>query len=297
MARLAAAVPPVVHEHVVIVGSLAAAYHLMGPGAGHTVRTKDIDCVLVPHVSAVECGRRIATVLLGAGWLPQRQGRFGAPGTAATPVERLPVVRLFPPGDPEWFLELLGDPEGEEQAERRWERIEVPGVGHYGLPSFPFMGVATFEAPAIDCGLRCAQPSTMALAHLLEHRDFRDDAIAETEWLGRPQRRRNKDLGRVLAIGALSSGTALEAWPDTWLRGLCERFPSRWPALARTAGEGLRRLLASEEDMAEAVHHANGGLCRGNPRDAVALRAVGERIMGFAVAPLAASAPRPAQGA
>ena len=51
LAKLAAQIPASCRENIVIVGSLAAAYQLLGEQK-LSVRTKDIDCVVAPRISA-----------------------------------------------------------------------------------------------------------------------------------------------------------------------------------------------------------------------------------------------------
>src|SRR5204863_9870566 len=124
------AIPAEVHPHVIVIGSLAAAYGLFAadsraagadaaPG-GIGVRTKDVDCVLSPHVSAVEHGREVAEALIAAGWIPTVRGRFSEPGNVRTPDRELPAVRLNPPGGGEWFIELLTEPGYEAQSRLEW---------------------------------------------------------------------------------------------------------------------------------------------------------------------------------
>ena len=63
----AAAIPEDVHRpNIIIIGSLAAGYGLFRRDDVSTVRTKDVDCVLSPHISAVEKGKEVAEKLIAA---------------------------------------------------------------------------------------------------------------------------------------------------------------------------------------------------------------------------------------
>jgi len=106
LARVAGQVPAACRRNIVVIGSLAAAYHL-GKDEDVPVRTKDIDCILVPRIEAVRTGKAVADALLAAGWRRRTDGPHAAPGTALTPDADLPVVRLHPPGSTDWFIELL----------------------------------------------------------------------------------------------------------------------------------------------------------------------------------------------
>jgi hypothetical protein len=279
-----AAIPETLRQHVIVIGSLAAAYWHTGPSTSFSVRTKDVDTVLVPRGSAPQNGRDVADELLRANWKPKRDGEFGAPGDETTPDDKLPALRLYPPESEDWFLELLTEPDGEAQDGRNFMRIVLSNREHYGLPSFQFTSVATFEAVQALVGIRVAKPEMMALANLLEHPMIKPDVIK-----GTTIKRSNKDLGRSLALAWLTEGK-LDSWHTAWLRALQTLFPRKWPDLAKRSGNGMRAMLESETDLDQALSTCNNGLLASKQVTREQLRATAKRLLEIVIAEIETAA-------
>ena len=70
------------------------------------------------------------------------------------------------------------------------------------------------------------------------------------------------------------------------------RFPDEWRALASRAGTGLRALLASEQDIEQALYTCAYGLLVSRPPTLEQLRIVGRRLVQDVILPLEVEAGR-----
>lgn len=284
VARIAKAIPAAARERVILVGSLAAGFHFFGNHADPIVRTKDVDCLLAPRVRAMGAAREIAESLVAAGWTYHPVKAFPAPGSRFTPSDNLPVVRLDPPGDSTWFLELLGAHADDDRNVKTDERLDT-SVGHFALPSFRYLALAERNPLPTSFGLHIARPEAMALANLLAHPAI-EPALMSDPIQGREIKRSNKDLGRVIAIATLSGDEMTATWPDIWWNDLGACFGAEAAELALRSGNGLRELLASATDLDDARHTCEWGLLASHPPTSEQLQARGLRLIQDAIEPL-----------
>lgn len=277
LSQIAESLHPEDRGSVIVVGSLAAGYYFFGETSEGQLRTKDADCM----ITAVIVATNITEQLFAKNWQLRTDGDFGKPGNADTPDDQLPVVRVYPPNEKEWFLELLSCPsDGTISKGREFKRL-VTSQGHFALCAFGYFALLEYEPLETQFGIRLASPEMMALCNLLHHPTI-GQAIMKEEIFGRSIKRSNKDIGRVLALAYLTNERdpdALLGWSDKWCSALIEKFSSDAPELMMRAGSGIRALLASEADLAEAHFTADVGLLASRKVNLEAFRVTGERII------------------
>ena len=290
MEQVARAIPEASRSTVIIIGSLAAGYHFFGNDRSKAIRTKDVDAMFSPHAMAAGAARKVTETLLAANWTVRREGEYGEPGDANTPDDKLPLVRLKPPHQAQWFLELMSAPGADNDGEltKKLERVETQ-VGHFALCSFGFLGLAEHLPLITEWGVRYARPDMMALANLLHHPTIGTATMSGGFFGATPVKRANKDLGRVMALAYLSlerDRDAMERWSETWRDALSARYPLRIEDLTARLGLGLVELMASRDDFNEAVRTCSLGLLRSMDVGPNALEATARRLIAEAIEPL-----------
>ncbi len=284
---LSSAIPDTCKKNFIIIGSLAAGYYFFKDKPNMVVRTKDVDCLLSPRIEAVPTGEAVTEQLFSAGWTFRSDSNWPAPGDENTPVADLPAVRLNPPDNTDWFIELLTVPESSNESNRQWIRLKT-SRGFFGLCSFRFLSLTSYDPISTPFDIAIARPEMMVLANLLEHPTIGQETMSGIIQ-GRTIKRSNKDLGRVLAIAFLSTGRdedVLLEWPAVWRSALQSIFTDDWPVLAHRCGSGLEELLSSPGDLEEAHHTCAYGLLASNPPTIGQLRVAGQRLLQDAIEPL-----------
>lgn len=288
LAEVAKAIPPQFHEHVIIVGSLAAGYHFFKNNPKQGMRTKDVDCMITPNAKAVVVAQEVAKRLLEARWSTRKSGPWSEPGRPDQPVEELPLVRFNPPSTDEWFIELLGAPENKTgMPEGRTFCRLTTDHGDFALCNFGYLGLVEYEPITTEFGIRIARPEMMALANLLHHPEIRPDIMSGSEY-GQPIKRSNKDLGRVLALAYLTDVDELDAWPGFWKQALLEKYPGIAKELVLSVGNGLREMLANNDNMSQALITCQRGLLSSTNITNDMLQATCRRLIEGVIEPLEA---------
>ncbi len=149
------------------------------------------------------------------------------------------------------------------------------------IPSFAYLALAECKPITTQHGVLIARPEMMALANMLHHPMIRTDLMRDTpSW-----KRSNKDLGRVLAMAHLTierdrRGETDEFgdWADRMWEALREKFGDDAGGLAIGAGSGIKALLASRDDLAQALKIANLGLLASLDVSMAAFEATGRRF-------------------
>ena len=288
-ALIAAQVPNDLHDHLLIIGSLAAAYHYRERLLVDTVNTKDADVVVQPAGALDEC-RIIATRLLDAGW---ERRRGCVPAKTSDAVDGHHVIRLHPPGTDLYFVELLAFPDDQQQVPKQWIPIELAD-GWYALPAFQHLRLVALEQRTSEEGVHYAAPEMMALSNLLAHPTIEEKKRITDPIDGRKLLRSAKDLGRVLALARLADRADVEAWPAIWEKALRAKYPeTEVPGLGARAGDGIRALLSHREAFEDAHFAVDVGLLRGHAVSVDQLRAIAEQLLADALDPLVELTARP----
>lgn len=289
LSQVAQALPQECREEVIIIGSLAAGYYFFADDGSKAIRTKDVDCMFSPHAKAVAAAKQVTEKLLAAHW-QQRQGtEWSKPGQPEDSTNKLPLVRLNPPGGGDWFVELLGAPDNwvPDAPMKQFSRVTT-SAGDFAICSFGFLGLAEHDPVVTQYGVRIARPEMMALANMLHHPGIGPELISGTPW-----KRSNKDIGRVLALAYLTvmrdiqaGSDEFEGWPSAMWKALQSKFPTASTTLAQKAGSGIIALLNSPEDLDQALEIANLGLLASLDVNREAFAATGRRLINEVIEPL-----------
>lgn len=278
--KLAKDIPAHLHQHLIVTGSLAAAYHFRTMLQGRAVNTKDADLIIHPSGDITSC-RHMANHLLQNGW--RRTDQCYAQ-KSKHPIRTLRAIRLFPPKSSDYFIEFLNLPKASQTQAKQWLPIKLED-GWYGLPSFRFMKLVAHDRLTSSAGIQYASPAMMALANLLSHPVVGTDRIVSGDMNG--ILRSAKDLGRVIALAHLTGRENTELWLASWAKAIRKCFPKGYKQLARQAGTGLTELLNDKNALAEAWQTTKIGLLSGLGVTSTILQSTGKRLLVDVIEPLA----------
>jgi hypothetical protein len=273
-------------EKVIIVGSLAAAFSL---SQGQGVYTKDVDTMIAPHAAAIITGEEVANQLMAGKWTLRPDPRWGRPAEENVPADDRPLVRLHPPGGAaQWFIELMAAPDQTKPPRLKRDFYPISTQqGYFSLVSFGYLALVQHDAITSEFGIRVATPAMMAMANMLHHPTVHPALISGND-NGRPIKRSNKDLGRVVTLAILGGHGETETWAARWWEGLQAIFPQQAAELAGRAGSGFRQMLSSVEDLEQALHTANIGLLAGRGVTGSTFKRFAEHVLEVALKPLEA---------
>lgn len=278
--KLAKDIPTHLHQHLIVTGSLAAAYHFRTMLQGRAVNTKDADLIIHPSGNITSC-RHLANHLLRLGW---RRTEQCYAQKSKHPISSLRAIRLFPPKSSDYFIEFLNLPKASQTQAKQWLPIKLED-GWYGMPSFRFMKLVAHDRLTSSAGIQYASPAMMALANLLSHPVVGTDRIESGDMRG--TLRSAKDLGRVIALAHLTGRENTELWLASWAKAIRKCFPKDYKKLARLTGNGLAELLDDQNALSEARQTTEIGLLHGLNITSEMLRFTGKRLLVDVIEPLA----------
>jgi hypothetical protein len=279
-AQIAKDIPAPMHKHILVIGSLATAYYFKDQLANHAVNTKDADLIVHPAGNTESC-RQTAQELLNIGW--RRIDRC-QPKSSPEPATSLEAIRLHPPDSKAYFIEFLNLPSESQTIPKDWIPIEING-GWYGLPSFRFLRVVTWNKMRSDEGLDYAAPEMMALANLLAHPKVGPERIEFGDL--KDMLRSVKDLARVLAIAHLAGRSAVEKWIDPWYTSCVSCYPKDGPSLLVSLSGGLNQVISDTYLVGQAKKANDNGLLANKNVSIQDLKEAGRRLISDVLEPLA----------
>jgi hypothetical protein len=277
--RIANDIPESLHSHLIVTGSLAAAYEFHAQLEGQAVNTKDADLVVHPAGEEKNCAEMTQN-LLQLGWTPTEQC---FPHADPEPIDDLCAIRLYPPNSSDYFIEFLNVPAIGQETAKKWIPLELAD-GWYGLPSFRYMGVVALGPLKSKAGIEYANPAMMALANLLAHPRVGDSRIESGTMEG--VLRSAKDLGRVIALAHLAGRDETENWITPWISAIETCFPNNKRDLVSTLGEGLRDLIDDPAALEDAHKTTDIGLLSGMNVTPQNLTVTAERLIVDVIEPV-----------